>query len=102
MIKILHLTLKKKWFDLIASGQKKVEYREIKKYWISRFFNKDGTARFFDEIHFKNGYGKNRPFMRVEWKGWSIEEHNKMNCYAIKLGKIIEKNFGGVVKNDEL
>jgi len=32
----------------------------------------------------------------------SIEEHNKMNCYAIKLGKIIEKNFGGVVKNDEL
>lgn len=35
-MRILHLTLKKKWFDMIASGEKKEEYREIKPYWISR------------------------------------------------------------------
>ena len=29
MSKILHLTLKKKWFDMIASGEKKEEYREM-------------------------------------------------------------------------
>jgi len=28
----LHLTLKKNWFDLILSGEKKEEYREIKPY----------------------------------------------------------------------
>ncbi len=28
----LHLTLKKNWFDLILSGEKKEEYREIKHY----------------------------------------------------------------------
>ena len=29
-MKYLHLTLKKNWFDLILSGEKKEEYREIK------------------------------------------------------------------------
>lgn len=37
--KILHLTLKRKWFDLIASGKKREEYREIKNYWAARFLN---------------------------------------------------------------
>jgi len=32
-VTILHLTVKKKWFDLIASGDKKIEYREFKSYW---------------------------------------------------------------------
>ncbi len=35
-MKTLHLTLKKKWFDMIASGEKTEEYREIKSYWIQR------------------------------------------------------------------
>lgn len=38
-MKTLHLTLKKKWFDMIASGEKKEEYREIKPYWIARFID---------------------------------------------------------------
>lgn len=28
-MEILHLTLKKKWFDLIASGSKTIEYRDF-------------------------------------------------------------------------
>lgn len=39
MSKVLHLTLKKKWFDMIASGQKKEEYREIKQHWASRLID---------------------------------------------------------------
>lgn len=62
-MKVLHLTLKKKWFDMIASGEKKEEYREIKPYWQKRFAGKD-----FDVIEFKNGYSKNAPCMRVELK----------------------------------
>jgi len=38
-MEILHLNLKKKWFDMIASGEKKEEYREMKKYWIKRMTN---------------------------------------------------------------
>jgi hypothetical protein len=32
----LKLVLKKKWFDLILSCEKKEEYREIKPYWVKR------------------------------------------------------------------
>lgn len=32
----LHLILKKKWFDMILSGEKKEEYRDIKDYWVNR------------------------------------------------------------------
>lgn len=84
MIRILHLTLKKKWFDLIAAGKKKTEYREIKPYWEKRL-NKD-----YDEIHFRNGYNKNCPFMRVEYFGKSEDYFEGKKCFAIKLGKILE------------
>jgi hypothetical protein len=40
MAKVLHLTLKKKWFDMIASGEKKEEYREIKPFWATRLLYK--------------------------------------------------------------
>lgn len=33
---ILNLNLKKKWYDLIAKGEKLEEYREIKEYWLDR------------------------------------------------------------------
>lgn len=59
-MKILHLTLKRKWFDLIASGKKTVEYRKYTPYWEKRLVGKG-----FTEIHFRNGYSKDAPFMRV-------------------------------------
>ena len=34
---MLTLPIKKKWFDMILSGEKKEEYREIKPYYDSRF-----------------------------------------------------------------
>ena len=34
---MLILPIKKKWFDMILSGEKKEEYREIKPYYTSRF-----------------------------------------------------------------
>lgn len=33
---ILPLVLKKRWYDMIASGEKKEEYREYKDFWIKR------------------------------------------------------------------
>ena len=34
--KILTLNVSKQWFDMIVSGEKTEEYREIKPYWASR------------------------------------------------------------------
>jgi len=38
---ILSLVLERKWYDMIASGEKKEEYRESKKYWWTRISNWD-------------------------------------------------------------
>lgn len=43
--KTLHLNLKKKWFEMIKSGKKKEEYREIKPYWCARFVLVDGGKK---------------------------------------------------------
>lgn len=76
---MLTLPIKKKWFDMILSGEKKEEYREIKPYYISRFKKAIGIAEcknedFFTvvkvctqmnggtktfEVVLRNGYSKN-------------------------------------------
>jgi len=85
-MKILHLTLHKKWFDEILSGKKKEEYRDIKPYWTTRLFNKDMTPKEFVSILFRNGYNKNSRNMKVEFKGIKKDKTK----YVIKLGKIIK------------
>ena len=85
MNKVLHLTLKKKWFDEILSGKKKVEYREIKPYWQIRLIDNKGIPIDYKKIIFKNGYGKNVPIMVVEYLGLNISDK-----YEIQLGKILE------------
>ena len=63
---MLTLPIKKKWFDMIKSGEKKEEYREIKPYYDSRFFRliaKDNSikAETVTKVKFRNGYSKNSP-----------------------------------------
>jgi hypothetical protein len=40
VLEMLVLPIKKKWFDMILSGEKKEEYREIKPYYDSRLNKK--------------------------------------------------------------
>jgi hypothetical protein len=49
--KTLHLTLKKKWYDMIASGEKKEEYRELSFYWIKRLIDINYPFESKDELH---------------------------------------------------
>lgn len=98
-MKILNLTLKKKWFDLIASGQKKLEFRENKPYWACRLLDKNGNGRHFDIVRFKNGYGPNVPTVDVEFKRigftgpkWFTPRHGEQiwdQTIVILLGKVL-------------
>ncbi len=72
-MKILHLTLKKKWYDMIQSGEKKEEYREQKHYWLSRlkyYCNYTDMMHEFEHdythVLFRNGYSKDAPKMLVK------------------------------------
>lgn len=91
MNKLLHLTLKKKWFDLIKQGKKTEEYREIKPYWTIRLIDsKTSNFKQFSHIVFKNGYSKDAPMMKVEFKGVKFGEFEGKKVYVIQLGEILE------------
>ena len=63
---MLTLPIKKKWFDMILSGEKKEEYREIKPYYDSRFrIRNEDEARTL-MVLFRNGYRKNSPAIKCE------------------------------------
>ena len=88
---ILHLTLKKKWFDMILAGVKPEEYREIKPYWNKRLNKK------YDAICFKNGYAKDAPQFTIELKeilnglgiiAWGAPPGQVV--YILRLGKIMK------------
>lgn len=70
---MLILIIKKKWFDMILSGEKKEEYREFKPYYESRLNKEFDVIEYHGslinafeenperEIIFRNGYRKTSP-----------------------------------------
>ena len=50
----LKLVLKWKWYNMIASGEKKEEYREITAYWLARLFYICDSRKNLHEIHRKD------------------------------------------------
>lgn len=52
MKKILNLVVTKRWFNMIASGEKNEEYREIKGFWLSRILLiKDDDGEKYRKFH---------------------------------------------------
>lgn len=58
---MLTLPIKKRWFDMILSGAKKEEYRELTPYYDSRLHKLCGNP--FVIIRFRNGYNSTSPFI---------------------------------------
>lgn len=85
---VLRLVLKKKWFDMIASGEKTEEYREIKRHWVSRicddhegclggdFMDAHVVMAYafkkFDKVEFINGYRSDSPRIIKHCEGVEI------------------------------
>lgn len=79
---MLILPIKRKWFDMILSGEKKEEYRDIKPYYDTRLMDAFGMIWVGDElirapmpelqknrvqlVAFRNGYGKDVPTIWTE------------------------------------
>lgn len=83
-MKTLHLPLKAKWYEMIESGVKTEDYREIKPYWTKRI-------GIMDAVKFSYGYTKRTMMFecrritigrgKPEW-GAPAED-----VFIIKLGK---------------
>ncbi len=90
-MKTLLLTLSKKPFEVMVTGEKKNEYRRNSEWILSRLFNKDGTKRDYDRVKFVNGYGSDKPYFIAEFKGFSPvvpATHTYSN------GLVVETNAG--------
>lgn len=90
---------------MIASGEKKEEYRELKDYWYKRlgyrydsdretgYYNHEFTE--FDIVRFRNGYSKDAPAIDIKCEGIRIDYDGKREwgyvgkCFIIELGEII-------------
>ena len=90
-MKILYLTLKKKWYDMIDAGEKLDEYREVKDYWIKRLM------KHYDAVQFSNGYHKDARKMMFQVRSIGIGNGltkwgavDGVKYYVIKLGRRIK------------
>lgn len=113
-MKTLHLNLKRKWFDMILSGEKKEEYRGFTEYWIKRLTEDNSycamgsgastqfviNEKHFDTITFSNGYSEDRDQFIIECLGIDISEGNpewgaeqQEKYFVLKLGEIIKCNI---------
>ena len=100
---MLTLPIKKRWYDMIFSGEKKEEYRELSRYYRTRFrniglLNEYGLATNKTAvIAFRNGYRSDSPTFIAECylviktgrRVWGAEEGRKY--YALQIKKIIRK-----------
>jgi hypothetical protein len=87
MNKVLHLVLKRKYFERIYNGTKTTEYRDFTNYWRRRI-----EGNHFTHIKFQLAYSKNPPTMLVEVKDRNVVEYKDDLAYAFDLGEIIEVN----------
>ena len=113
----LILPIKKGWFDLIKSGEKDQEYREIKSFYIKKFIKCSINLGIYDMskmeniekvkldlrynpinydfIEFRNGYGKNVPSIMVECEnieigiGLYVLGAPNYPVFIIKLGRVL-------------
>ncbi len=105
---MLTLPIKKKWFDMILSGEKKEEYREIKPYYDARLLTLFGCIWVNGElirsplpelqrgaiqkIVFRNGYKKDAPVILADCElkagegrqEWGAEKGKKYYILEIK------------------
>ena len=84
-MKILHLVLKRKYWERIYNGTKTTEYRDFTKYWQRRLEGKQ-----FTHINFQLAYSKNPPTMLVEIKDRNVVDYKDELAYAFDLGKVLK------------
>lgn len=95
-LKVLRLTLKKRWFDRVASVEKTEEYRTPGKWIFSRLIGKR-----YDAVEFSHGYGKHVPKVLVKFFGWhqgpgrsEWGATSQTRYVVIRLGQVISRqNF---------
>ena len=96
---MLILPIKRKWFDMILSGEKREEYRLVKRHWLSRFSHELSLARYRGckpEVEFRCGYSALAPRASFEIESISDRDGDPVHPewgeprelrYVLRLGR---------------
>lgn len=100
MRNVIYLSLKKQWFDLIKSGEKRIEYRKLGDFWKKRIFQ--GTDKPIPFAVFTLGYPKRtdksrRLFARIDkvdigrcpYEGWEGQDFYRIHFTLVKEEDIL-------------
>lgn len=110
----LNLTIKRKWLDKIASGEKLEEYRDCEHRQVQRAFLECSNSRWYFEREpvaiFRNGYTMQSRAVAVRIVGYDIrgresvkhpewgEPRGRRLHLVVKLGSIVTKGTYAEVK----
>lgn len=86
MNRTLKLNVKHRWFELMVTGQKNLEFRKPSDWIKSRLLNKE-----YDLIEIRSGYGKHRPYFIAKYKGYIENKETFCVGYANPHG------IGGII-----
>ena len=94
----LYLIVIKEVWDRIVSGEKRIEYRDVGKYWDKRIKGRD-----YARIRITNGYGnETRPYVLLEYKGYEVVEYQGKPHYSIPIDRELwieyRREVGGEIK----
>lgn len=76
---VLRLNLKSKWYNMIESGVKTEEYREIKDFYLTRLID-DSIIKVYNDLGFD---GKKSIFARIE------KEHGDLTSFIKKYDQVV-------------
>lgn len=92
-LKVMTLNIKKPFFDMIISGEKDIEYRELKQTTLNKYTYIDAAdgkryLRRYDALHLYVGYHKDREHAIVQVK--DITYNKNENVVMYHLGMVLE------------
>ena len=77
------MTLKAEPFEVMVSGEKKEEFREVTRWIESRLIDSaTGEDKHYDRVKFVNGYGKDKPSFTVSYKGYKLKPNGVHKKYS--------------------
>ncbi|MBC6491284.1 ASCH domain-containing protein [Flavihumibacter stibioxidans] len=97
----LKIVIKAQYFDLIASGEKTIEYRDVTPFWTSRLFDENGKRKLYERIEFINGYNINARRMVTGFEGFTTgNNHPDQKNHPRTFHSYIDQYFRGYFFQD--
>ena len=102
---VLNLTIKRKWFDMIASGEKREEYRDQHNVQVKNAFERIADVT----LVLRNGYRMNSPALAVNMRCMYLRnfkdsihpewgEPTDKTHFVIELGDILSRGTYAEIK----